>query len=179
MALSAFEARRRANVANNQKLLQDTAEIGTKMRRAAKPPPKPVAPRKRRAVAEPVQQRVRVQPSRQSARLSGTEAKHVELKDEFKETSVEFQPRKKARTSGDLSVSNLLLDGGRWANDSGALVSFAQGAQPGVRTFDEDVKDEADDEVNALRKTMGDLELYDGWLPNGETLPAIVGFICY
>ncbi|KAH8645815.1 WD40-repeat-containing domain protein [Xylariales sp. PMI_506] len=173
--LSAFELRRRENVANNAKLLKDTAELGAKMARAAKPPPKPVsAPRKRRSTAADAEvrtsTRTRVMPTRQSARLSGTTtgADGVEL-DSLK-TSAELaeaqKPAKRARLTGDVSLSSVTVEGSRWANGD-ALASFAQGAQPGVRTFtDEDIKDTSDEKLKNVRKGMQDLTLYDGWLPN-------------
>ncbi|KAK6076265.1 WD domain-containing protein [Seiridium cupressi] len=163
--LSAFEARRRENVANNAKLLQESQAIGKKMARAAKPPPKPVAPRKRKA-AEPVQ-RTRVMPTRQSARLSGggadTELESLKTQAEIIE---EQKPAKRSRMTGDIALSKATLEGSRWANGD-ALASFAQGAQPGVRTFtDDDIKDTSDEKLISLRKGMAELELYDGWLPN-------------
>jgi hypothetical protein len=164
--LSAFEARRRANVANNAKLLKDTVDIGAKMARAAKPAPKPAAPRKRKT-AEPVQ-RTRVMPTRQSSRLSGGGAgtEFVELKTETQFIAAE-KPAKRARMTGDVNLSKLSVEGTRWANGD-ALASFARGAQPGVRTFtEEDIKDTSDEKLKGLRKGMQELELYDGWLVNG------------
>ncbi|KAI0121745.1 WD40-repeat-containing domain protein [Xylariales sp. AK1849] len=163
--LSAFEARRRENVANNAKLLKDTAVIGAKMARAAKPPPRPAAPRKRKA-AEPVQ-RTRVMPTRQSARISGggagAEFDSIKTKAEIVE---EQKPAKRARMTGDLDLSKLTVEGKRWVNGD-ALASFAQGAQPGLRTFTEDdIKDTSDEKLKDLRKGMRELELYDGWQPN-------------
>lgn len=171
--LSAFEARRLANVANNEKLIKDAAETGQKIRKAAKPPPKPAAPRKRRA-AEPTQ-KTRVMPTRQSARLSGTEPAPADPSVKVEE-GLGWEPKpKRARTGGDLSLSNLAVEGTRWANLNGsgsdAFASFAQGAQPGVRTFtDDDAKDTSDEKLKDTRKAMGDLELYDGWLVNGKRL---------
>lgn len=165
--ISAFEAKRRANVVNNAKLLKDTAELGAKMARAAKPPPKPAAPRKRKA-AEPVQ-RTRIMPTRQSARLLGGDAgTELDSLMTAAETIHAQRPAKRARMAGDVNISTLAVDGSRWANGD-ALVSFSQGAQPGVRTFTEDeIKDTSDEKLKDLRKGMQELELYDGWLPNGE-----------
>ncbi|KAI8965471.1 WD40 repeat-like protein [Daldinia sp. FL1419] len=161
--LSTFEARRRANVVNNAKLLKDSAEVAAKMRKAAAPPPRATAPKKRRAV-EPAP-RTRVMPTRQSARLAGasTEAS-VKLED----IPAELKPPepKRIRTSGDLQLSNLQVEGQRWSSTD-ALASLVQGAQPGVRTFTEDdIKDTSDSKLKNLRKEMGDLTLYDGWVPN-------------
>ncbi|KAK7991346.1 hypothetical protein PG996_013602 [Apiospora saccharicola] len=165
--LSAFEARRRANLATNAKLLKESAAVAAKITKAAKPAPKPAAPRKRKA-AEPVQ-KTRVMPTRQSARLSGTEpvVDSTNVKGEDL-SSWESKP-KRARTTGDLDLSKMAIEGTRWANggDTGAFASFAQGAQPGVRTFtDDDIKDTSDKKLKDLRKSMNDLELYDGWQPN-------------
>ncbi|KAI1371594.1 WD repeat-containing protein [Hypoxylon crocopeplum] len=164
--LSTFEARRKANVVNNAKLLKDSAEIAAKMRRTAAPPPRPAASKKRKA-AEPAP-RTRVMPTRQSARLAGagSEANGSGLKPE--EIPAELKPPepKRIRKSGDLQLTNLQVQGQRWSS-TGALASFVQGAQPGVRTFtDEDIKDTSDQKLKDLRKEMNDLKLYEGWVPN-------------
>lgn len=164
--ISAFEARRRENVANNAKLLQESQALGAKMAKAAKPPPRPVTTRKRKP-AEPVQ-RTRVMPTRQSARLSGGAGGDVEL--ESLKTAAEIiqdqRPAKRSRVTEDLNLSKVALEGSRWTNGD-ALASFAQGAEPGKRTFtDEDMKDTKDEKLLELRKGMAELELYDGWLPN-------------
>lgn len=166
--ISAFEARRRENVANNAKLLQESQALGAKMAKAAKPPPRPVTTRKRKP-AEPVQ-RTRIMPTRQSARLSGGAGGDVEL--ESLKTAAEIiqdqRPAKRSRVTEDLNLSKVALEGSRWTNGD-ALASFAQGAEPGKRTFtDEDMKDTKDEKLLELRKGMAELELYDGWLPNGK-----------
>ncbi|KAI1495776.1 WD40-repeat-containing domain protein [Biscogniauxia marginata] len=162
--LSAFEARRRANVANNAKLLKETAELGAKMRKAAAPPPKSTAPRKRKA-AEPVT-RTRTIPTRQSARLAGADAESNSVKPEDIPKALGLREPKRTRTSGDLVLSKLQVEGQRWSNTD-ALASFAQGAQPGVRTFtDNDIKDTSDEKLLSLRKGMNELKLYEGWQPN-------------
>ncbi|KAK6952581.1 hypothetical protein Daesc_004871 [Daldinia eschscholtzii] len=161
--LSSFEARRRANVVNNAKLLKDSAEVAAKMRKAAAPPPRATAPKKRRA-AEPAP-RTRIMPTRQSARLAGAGAE-PNLKLEDIPTELKPPEPKRIRTSGDLQLSNLQVEGQRWSSTN-ALASFVQGAQPGVRTFTEDdIKDTSDGKLKDLRKEMGDLTLYDGWVPN-------------
>lgn len=167
--ISAFEARRRENVANNTKLLAETAAIGAKMTKAAKPPPKPVTKTTKRKSTEPA--RPTRASTRQSARLAGaaatTELESLKTKAEIQEAE---KPAKRARLTGDLQVSELALEGSRWAGGD-ALASFAQGAQPGVRTFtDEDIKETDDEKLKSLRKDMQELELYDGWLPNGTSL---------
>lgn len=167
--LSAFEARRQANVLNNAKLLKDTAEIGASMRRAAKPPQKPVtAPRKRKA-AESVQ-RTRVMPTRRSARHSGVadiELDSFQMLNKNETPEPQAKQAKKARTAGDVKLEALLLEGKSWANSSSTLASFSQGAQPGVRTFtDDEIEDTKDETLKELRKGMSELELYDGWQVN-------------
>ncbi|KAF3013051.1 hypothetical protein E8E14_010001 [Neopestalotiopsis sp. 37M] len=163
--LSAFEARRRENVANNARLLQESQAIGAKMAKAAKPPPKPATTRKRKSTPPP---RTRVMPTRSSARLSATPGGDVEF--ESLKTAAELveeqRPAKRARVTEDLKLDKVTLEGSRWTNGD-ALASFAQGAQPGVRTFtDEDIKDTSDEKLKEVRKGMAELELYDGWLPN-------------
>ncbi|RYP72129.1 hypothetical protein DL769_004513 [Monosporascus sp. CRB-8-3] len=179
--LSAFEARRRANVANNQKLLKDTKEIGASMRKAAAPAPKPAAaaPRKRRATAaaEPVQ-RTRTMPTRQSRRLAGANGDgDSAIKAEDVPAELREPPRlvKRARVAGDLALEKLQVEGQRWSNGE-ALASFiVQGAQPGVRTFtfkegddddDDAEKDSGDKKLKRLRKDLNELKLYEGWQPN-------------
>ncbi|KAI1194178.1 WD40-repeat-containing domain protein [Nemania serpens] len=165
--LSAFEARRRENVANNAKLLKDTADLGAKMRRAAAPAPRPAVPRKRKA-AEPVAP-TRVMPVRQSARLASANAeptKNTLVK--LEDIPVELKDRepKRTRTNGDLKLSNLQVEGKRWSSAE-ALANFVQGAQPGVRTFtDDDIKETDDEKLKSLRQDLSDLTLFGGWQPN-------------
>ncbi|KAI0969025.1 WD40-repeat-containing domain protein [Xylaria arbuscula] len=164
--LSAFEARRRENVANNARLLKDTAELSAKMKKAAAPPPRAVAPRKRKA-AEPAV-RTRVMPVRQSARLAGANSESKDTLVKLEDIPVELKDRepKRVRTNGDLQLSNLQVEGKRWSNTD-ALASFVQGAQPGVRTFtDEDIKETTDEKLKSLRQDLNDLALYGGWQPN-------------
>ncbi|KAI1826381.1 WD40-repeat-containing domain protein [Xylaria intraflava] len=161
--LSAFEARRRENVANNAKLLKDTAEIGAKMRKAPAPASGTGAPRKRKA-AEPAV-RTRIMPVRQSARLAGANVEPANPNPNLGTVQLEREP-KRARRNGDLDLSKLQLSGDRWSSAE-TLASFRQGAQPGVRTFtDEDIKDTVDEKLKSLRRGLGDLTLYDGWQPN-------------
>ncbi|KAI0104304.1 WD40-repeat-containing domain protein [Nemania sp. FL0031] len=164
--LSAFEARRRENVANNAKLLKDTADLGAKMKRAAAPAPRPAAPRKRKA-AEPTV-RTRVMPVRQSARLAGANSDSKEALVKLEDIPVELKDRepKRARTNGDLKLSSLQVDGKRWSSTD-ALANFVHGAQPGVRTFtEEDIKETTDEKLKSLRQDLNDLTLYAGWQPN-------------
>ena len=172
--LSAFEARRRANVANNQKLLKDTKDIGASMRKAALPSPKPAPASRKRKPAEPVQ-RTRVMPTRQSRRLAaangdaGSADDDVKLEDIPSELMLPQRQTKRARTAGDLALGDLQVEGERWS-DVNALATFKRGAQPGVRTFTEDdIKDSDDEKLTSLRKGMNELKLYEGWLPNGRT----------
>jgi len=168
--LSAFEARRRENVAKNAKLLKDSAEIGAKMRKAAAPAPRPVAPRKRKAAEPPA--RTRAMPVRQSARLAGANADSKDTLVKLEDVPMELKDRepKRTRTNGDLVLSNLQVEGKRWASTD-ALASFKQGAQPGVRTFtEEDIKDTTDEKLKTLRQDLNDLTLYEGWQPNGRLI---------
>lgn len=171
--LSSFEARRRANVVNNAKLLKDSAEVAAKMRRAAAPPPRPAASKKRKA-PEPTP-RTRIMPTRStrsSARLAGAGSESDGAGVKLEDIPVELKPHqpKRIRKGGDLELSNLQVEGQRWSSTS-ALASFVQGAQPGVRTFtDEDIKDTSDEKLKGLRKEMDDLKLYEGWVPNGKLL---------
>ncbi|KAI0418265.1 WD40-repeat-containing domain protein [Xylaria grammica] len=165
--LSAFEARRRENVANNAKLLKDTADLSAKMRKAAAPAPRPVASRKRKASAEPAV-RTRVMPVRQSARLAGANSESIDPLVKLEDVPVELKDRepKRTRTNGDLQLLKLQVDGKRWSSTE-ALASFVQGAQPGVRTFtDEDIKETTDDKLKSLRRDLNELTLFDGWQPN-------------
>ncbi|KAJ2985857.1 hypothetical protein NUW58_g5310 [Xylaria curta] len=164
--LLAFEARRRENLENNAKLLKGTAELGAKMKKATAPLPRPVATRKRKA-AEPAV-RTRVMPVRQSARLAGANAAPKDALVKLEDVPVELKDRepKRARTNGDLRLSNLQVEGKRWSSTD-ALASFVQGAQPGVRTFtDEDIEETASGGLESSRRGLGRLTLFTGWQPN-------------
>ncbi|KAI1320230.1 WD40-repeat-containing domain protein [Xylariaceae sp. FL0255] len=165
--LSAFEARRRENVANNAKLLKDSAEMGAKMKKAAVPLPRPAAPRKRKAADTPVV-KARVMPVRQSARLSGATADSKDSAVKLEDIPVELKDRepKRVRTNGDLNLSDLQVGGQRWSSTA-AVAALVRGAEPGVRTFtDDDIKDTEDKQLKTLRQDLGDLKLYGGWQVN-------------
>lgn len=166
-ALSAFEARRQANVANNTKLLKETAEIGAKMKRAAAPPPRVSVSKRRKTAAEPTP-KTRIMPTRQSRRLAGGDASEG-IKIEDIPLEIKDREPKRTRIGGDMNLAALQVGGNRWS-DSDALASFRQGAQPGVRTFDNDniKEEEKDEKLSSLRKDMSELNIYEGWLPSGE-----------
>ncbi|KAI0542533.1 WD40-repeat-containing domain protein [Xylaria digitata] len=164
--LSAFEARRRENVANNAKLLKDTAELGAKMRKAAVPPPKQTPTRKRKP-SEPAV-RTRVMPVRQSARLAGANADLKDTLVKLEDIPVELKDRepKRVRTNGDLQLANLQVDGKRWSSMD-ALASVVQKAKPGDRTFtDHDIEETTDEKLKSLRQDLSGLTLFEGWRPN-------------
>ncbi len=166
--LSTFEARRKANVVNNAKLLKDSAEVAAKIRRAAAPPPKPAASRKRKAT-EPTP-RTRVIPTRQSARLAGagSDTNGTGIKLEDIPTELKPPETKRMRKGGNLDLLTLQVEGQRWSSP-GTMASFVHGAQPGVRTFtEEDIKDTSDSKLKNLRKEIDNLKLYEGWVPNGK-----------
>ncbi|KAI0397909.1 WD40-repeat-containing domain protein [Xylariaceae sp. FL0594] len=166
--ISAFEARRRENVAKNAELLKDTEELGAKMRKTTVSAPRPVSTRKRKA-AVPAERRTYAMPTRQSARLAG--ANKSESSDplvKLEDTPVELKDRepKRARTDGDLALSDLKVEGKRWSNVD-ALESLKQATQPGVRTFtDDDINDTTDEKLKTLRQDLSELKLYEGWQPN-------------
>lgn len=169
--LSAFEARRRANVANNQKLLKDTKDIGASMRKAAAPAPRPSPAARKRKASEPAQ-RTRVMPTRQSRRLAAANgdgsADDIKLEDIPAELKLPAPQAKRTRVGGDLTLDSLQVEGQRWSNGD-ALATF-RGAQPGLRTFTEDdIKSSGDEKLASLRKGMNELKLYEGWLPNGRS----------
>src|SRR5690606_17732986 len=79
------------------------------------------------------------------------------------------QRAKRTRVSGDLALGEIGVDGKKWENDAQGLKDIFRGAEPGVRTFNEDdIKETTDEALKALRVKMGKLELYENWIPNGK-----------
>ncbi|CCF39618.1 WD repeat domain-containing protein [Colletotrichum higginsianum] len=166
-AMSAFERMRQENIARNQSLLKDLAQVSNKMMPAKpKPAPKPrSAPVKKEAVEAPAG------PVRRSARVAGLDADNETLKRKYEvelEDQAAKEKAKKKRVGGTLSLGDIAVEGKKFnkgIDGLGALVP--RGAQPGVPTFtDEDVENTSDKDLKDLRKKMGKLELYDKWIPN-------------
>ncbi|KAH9890740.1 WD40-repeat-containing domain protein [Xylariomycetidae sp. FL2044] len=163
--MSTFEARRLANLAQNAKLLKEAAGSSAKMRKDIAPPPKPVTRTPKRK-AQDTPQKTRIMPTRQSRRLAGANAdvKEEDIKLENIPAELKERTPKRARTAADLKLEDLKVEGQRWSN-SDALAAFQ--AQPHVRTFtDDDINDTTNDKLKSMRKSMNNLELYDGWVPN-------------
>ncbi|KAI1258746.1 WD40-repeat-containing domain protein [Xylariaceae sp. FL1019] len=166
--MSDFATRRQQNVQKNAALLKDTAEIGAKIKKAAT---KPVVPKKRpAAVPTPRSTRARdpVLPTRRSARHLGVKTDDTESSVKVEDIPVELKDRepKRVRKNGDLSLTDLQVDGKRWSSKD-ALASFVQGAQPGVRTFTGDDIDNTDDQkLKSMRHDLDELKLFDGWNVN-------------
>jgi WD repeat-containing protein 76 len=170
-AVSTFEQRRRANLKTNAEILKDLSVTAAKVL-----PPKKIkvpAPKKRKVADGSVRQRPtreprRVLPSRQSSRLAGLEADAEVLKRKLEveaEAEAEKNKLKRMRRSGDLDLSQIVVEGKKW---DGALegletlksLSF-RGAQPGVRTFKQEDEDTKDPSLKDLRSRMGGLKIYE------------------
>lgn len=187
-ASSTFEQRRLQNIADNNTILKGISQTAAKIAKPTPAPkPKPRA-RPRRAPVEKKEypKRERAVATRASSRLKGETPDKNGLKREAEDSApaVLFQserPAKKTRVNGDLSLSDILVEGRKFAQDAGAITGLIslprQGAEPGVRTFDEDdIKMTTDKGLKALREQMGNLELYNKWAVNGESLRAFGRF---
>lgn len=164
--MSKFEQRRRENIATNQQILSDVAVIA---KRVAPTPKKKTTP-SRPKTRTPVKREV-AKPTRQSSRLAGLDADNETLKRKFEveaEVIAEQAKAKRLRNNGDLSLGDVAVDGKKWNADVDVIKGITHGAQPGMRTFTEDdVRETTDKGLKELRERMGDLELYEHWLPNG------------
>lgn len=171
---SLFEQRRLQNIAANQEILKDISKTAVKI---AKPAPVPKAPRVKRA---PVEKRERPKreaaiATRASSRLKGEDPVKREAEDDIPVSLLPAErPAKKLRVSDDLSLSDVMVDGRKFAADISALSGLLprRGAEPGVRTFDEDdIRQTSDKDLKRLREDMNGLTLYDKWAVNGIFQP--------
>jgi hypothetical protein len=103
--------------------------------------------------------------------LAGLDADNETLKRKLEveaEVIAEQAKAKRLRNNGDLSLGDVAVDGKKWNADVDVIKGITHGAQPGVRTFTEDdVRETTDKGLKELRGRMGDLKLYEHWLPNG------------
>lgn len=172
--VSLFEQRRLQNIAANQAILKDISKSAVKI---AKPAPAPKPIRRTRA---PVERRERPKrepavATRASSRLKG-QAPVKRENDEDVPASLlpPERPAKKARVSEDLKLGSIMVEGRKFADDIsslGRLLPSKMGADPGLRTFDDDdIKATTDQDLKRLREDMNKLELYNKWAVNGESL---------
>jgi hypothetical protein len=167
--MSVFERKRLENIAANQAILKDLSTAAEKI--IPKPAPKPSASTSRvpRKKAAPVKKDI-VRPTRTSSRLAGIEADSETAKrkaeDEY-ELAKESERAKRLRITGDLDLSDIVVEGKKWNKGDNFLSGIMKGAQPYERTFTEDdIKETTDKDLKALREKMSGLELYETYTPN-------------
>jgi hypothetical protein len=165
--MSAFERKRLENIAANQAIIKDLSTTAEKM--APKSAPKPKKTATTRTKTTPIKREAPVA-TRTSSRLAGVQADSETAKRKA-EVEYEFEKEqakaKKHRVTGDLNFSDIVVDGKKFNKDESFLSGIMRGAQPYVRTFDEeDVKETNDEGLKALREKMSGLELYEGYEPN-------------
>lgn len=171
--MSAFEQRRLQNIATNNEILRDLSNTASKIAKPTAPKPQP-RPRPKRQPVEKREQpkRERAVATRASSRLKGEGPKR-EAEDSVPASLLPpDRPAKKARVNEDLNLGDILVEGRKFTNGVDAvtgLISLPRlGAEPGVRTFDEDdIKETTDEDLRNLREKMNSLELYDKWAVNG------------
>lgn len=172
-AVSAFEARRLNNIKANNEILKDLSNTASKI--APPPPAKPLSrPRPKRQPVERREQpkRERAVATRASSRLKGETPKREAEESVPASLLPPDRPAKKARVNDDLNLGDILVEGRKFTNGVDAvtgLISLPKlGAEPGVRTFDEDdIKETTDEDLRKMREKMNSLELYDKWAVNG------------
>jgi hypothetical protein len=165
--MSAFERKRLENIAANRAMLKDLSATADKVvpKPAAKTPPA----RTLRKRSTPIKKEV-ITPTRTSSRLAGIEAdsetakRKAEVEYEFAQ---EQAKAKRLRVTGDLDLSNIVVEGKKWDKGENFLSGVMRGARPYERTFTEDdIKETTDKDLKALRERMSGLELYEGYEPN-------------
>jgi hypothetical protein len=165
--MSAFERKRLENIAANQAILKDLSTTAETM--APKPAPKLKKTATTRKKSTLIKREAPVA-TRTSSRLAGIEAdsETAKRKAEVEYEFVKEQSKaKKLRVTGDLNFSDIVVDGKKFNKDEKFLSGIMRGAQPYVRTFDEeDIKETTDEGLKALRERMSGLELYEGYEPN-------------
>lgn len=164
--ISAFERKRLENIAANQAMLKDLSTTANKIIQKA---PKPAAPRAPRKKAPPAQKE-NIRPTRTSSRIAGIEADSETAKrkaDDEYELAKETARAKRLRVTGDLDLSDIVVEGKKWNKGENFLSSIMRGAQPYERSFTEDdIKETTNAGLKALREKMSGLELYDTYEPN-------------
>lgn len=169
--VSLFEQRRLENIAANQAILKDISQSAVKI---AKPAPAPRPARRKRSPAGKRErpQRAAAIPTRASSRLKGEAAVKREVDEDIPAALMPDRPAKKTRVSDDLSLDSILVEGRKFADDISALGGLLpkRGAEPGVRTFDEDdIQQTTDKDLKRLREEMNNLTFYEKWAVNGES----------
>lgn len=166
--MSAFERRRLENMAANREIMKSMSAVADKI--APKPVPKPRTPGRPRK-STPVK-RETPRPTRTSSRLAGIEAdsetakRKAEVEDNYAKAT---ERAKKVRVAGDLSLSEIKVEGKKFTKDEHFLKDVMRGAQPYERTFDEDdIKETTDAGLKELRERMSGLEIYETFRPNGK-----------
>lgn len=170
--LSAFEQRRLENIVANNEILKDLSHTASKIAKPtqAQPPPRP-RPKKQPVERREQPKRERAVATRASSRLKGETAKR-EADPAPASLFPSDRPAKKVRVNDDLNLGDILVEGRKFTNGVDAvtgLISIPRlGAEPGVRTFDEDdIKETTDEDLRNLREKMNSLELYEKWAVNG------------
>lgn len=171
--MSAFEQRRLQNIAANNEILRDLSTTASKIAKPAAPKPLPRQRPKRQPVEKREQpKRERAVATRASSRLKGETPKR-EAEDSVPASLLPpDRPAKRVRVNEDLKLGDILVEGRKFTNGVDAvtgLISLPRlGAEPGVRTFDEeDIKETTDEDLRNLREKMNSLEQYDKWAVNG------------
>lgn len=174
--MSAFEQRRLQNIATNNEILRDLSHTASKIAKPVAPKPQP-RPRPKRQPVEKREQpkRERAVATRASSRLKGEGPKREADDPVPASLLAPDRPAKKARINEDLKLGDILVEGRKFTNGVDAvtgLISLPRlGAEPGVRTFDEDdIKETTDEDLRNLREKMNSLELYDKWAVNGGSM---------
>lgn len=169
--LSEYEQQRQEKIAKNQALLQqlqlDAAQTGIAPK--SKPKPASTAGQKRK---KPATQKIKEEdnaPRRTSSRLKGIVADSEVARQKQEAENEAFQEQQKAkrqRVSGDINLTDAVVNGRTW-NKAGNWLTAVGPAQPGERTFDaQDVRDTTDKELRELRERLSSLQLWEGWEPN-------------
>lgn len=168
--VSLFEQRRLENIAANQAILKDISQTAVKI---AKPVPAPKPARRKRSPVRKREtpQRAAAVPTRASSRLKGEAAVKREIEADIPASLMPDRPAKRSRVADDLSLDSILVEGRKFADDISVLGGLLpkRGAEPGVRTFDEDdIGRTTDKDLKKLREEMNGLELYSKWAVNGR-----------
>src|SRR5450432_2084721 len=164
--MSAFERKRLENIAANQAILKDLSTAAERI--IPKPTPKPAALRAPRKKV--VAKKEEIRPVRTSSRIAGIEADSETAKrkaeDEYELAKTQAQA-KRLRVTGDLDLSQIVVEGKKWNKGDNCLAGIMRGATPYERTFTEDdIKETTDKSLKALREKMSGLELYEKFEPN-------------
>ncbi|KAK4185651.1 WD40-repeat-containing domain protein [Podospora australis] len=174
--LSAFERKRQENIKQNNAILKGIESTADKIIPAKPSPKRTPAKRNRTAPSSRVKREVAVpnttrvtRSSQRGTAINGSDDNLKRKSPADLQAQNEQARAKRSRISGDLKLDDIPVEGRKWESSVEGLSLLkglsVRGAQPGVRTFDEEdeIKATTDKTLKDLKLRMSGLKLYEKW----------------